>query len=121
MPATHKDYLVWHKSMDLVVMIYKLFDGMPSCEKYALIDQMRRAAISVPSNIAEGHGRNSNKDFLKFLYIARGSLCELQTQLELCERLSYFTEEQLKDVMNSTIEVSKMLNSLMKKVGEKIK
>lgn len=116
MPANYRELDVWQKSMRLVAEIYRLFDSMPNCEKYALVDQMRRAAISVPSNIAEGQGRGTDKERLRFLYIARGSLCELQTQLDLCAMLNYFTADTLKDINLLTVDVSKMLNGFIKKI-----
>ena len=78
---THRDLVAWQLSMDLVEQIYLLTASFPSCEKFGLVSQMRRAAVSVPSNVAEGAARNSSKQFLQFLFIARGSLSELQTQI----------------------------------------
>jgi four helix bundle protein len=85
--ATHKDMHVWNRAMDLTESIYKLTVALPSEERYGLSSQMRRAAISVPSNIAEGAARGSAADFIRFLMIARGSLSELETQLHLVRRL----------------------------------
>lgn len=120
MPASYEDLIVWQKSMDLVTQIYALFDNMPNIEKYALIDQMRRSAVSIPSNIAEGQGRGSDKDFLKFLYIARGSIYELQTQLELCVRLNYFNDDYVATVKTLITEVSKMVNVFIIKLQENV-
>lgn len=116
MPASYKDLLVWQKSIQLVAEIYTLFDNMPHSERYALIDQMRRSAISIPSNIAEGQGRGSDKDFAKFLFIARGSLYELETQIELCKALKYFTPSDLSNIVTLESEVGKMLNAILKKL-----
>lgn len=116
MPANYKKLVLWQKSMQLAVLVYKICDDLPNSEKYALVDQMRRAAISVPSNIAEGNGRGSDRDYAKFLFIARGSLSELQTQLDLCVMLNYLASAQLQELMILTVEISKMLNSLIKKL-----
>jgi len=86
----HHDLLVWQEAMAFVRDIYRATDGFPGHEVYGLTSQMRRAAVSVPSNIAEGAGRTSRAEFLRFLSIARGSLCELETQVLLAEDLGYF-------------------------------
>ena len=110
MVKTFRDLVVWQKAMDLVDEVYRLVRQLPGDEKYALGDQLRRAAVSVPSNIAEGFGRESHKDFAHFLIQARGSLFETETQLEIAARQSYIQiPSHVKDLIN---EVSKMLNSL---------
>lgn len=114
MPVNHKDLAVWQKSMLLACEVYKLFENMPELEKYALIDQMRRLSTSIPMNISEGHGRETAKEFVRFLYIARGSLSELQTQLDLCLMLGYFVKDDIEKIQDLTVEVSKMLNALIK-------
>lgn len=81
--SDYKNLKVWQKAMDLTVEIYSLIKLLPREETYALADQMRRAVVSIPSNIAEGHGRNSDKEFIKFLTISRGSLLELETQIKI--------------------------------------
>jgi four helix bundle protein len=88
----YEDLIVWQKAMDLVVEVYKILKLMPNDELYALSDQMKRAAVSIPSNIAEGQERNTTKDFVKFLHIAKGSKAELETQLLICVRLNYLTQ-----------------------------
>jgi four helix bundle protein len=116
--GTHKDLEVWNISMDFVVDIYKLTQNFPEEEKFGLVSQMRRAAVSVPSNIAEGAGRKSNKENLHFLYIALASLTELDTQLILSERLGFCssTEEinTLKKIKSKLINLIKYLKSLEK-------
>ena len=92
--------------------IYSLVKLLPKEETYALSDQMRRAVISIPSNIAEGRGRNSDKEFVRFLSLARGSLWELATQVEICERLHYIDSDLSKKTAESIIEISKMLKAL---------
>ena len=109
----YKGLKVWQKSMDLVIEIYNLTKNFPNDERYRLTDQMKRAVISVPSNIAEGHGRNSDKDFIKFLTISRGSLIELETQIEICRRLDYISDQTSQTLCNSVSEIIKMINSLI--------
>lgn len=116
---SYKDFIVWQKSMDLAIEIYRLVKFLPREETYALSDQMRRAVVSIPSNIAEGQGRNSTKEFAKFLAIARGSQAELETQLQLCIRLQYFSEEQATLALELCDEIRKMLNSLISKLKDR--
>lgn len=113
----HKDLIVWQKAMDLLVEIYRLVKKLPKEETYALSDQMRRAAVSIPSNIAEGRGRSSVKDFLRFLFIARGSQAEIETQLLACVRLDYLSESEVEPSLNLCSEVGRMLNSMIYKLS----
>ena len=105
--------IVWQKAMELVRKVYQASKNFPSDERYALTDQLRRAVVSIPSNIAEGSGRASNKDYAHFLSIARGSLYETMTQLELAQSLGYIDDTN--DVEGLATEISRMLTSLMKK------
>ncbi len=89
---THKDLEIWHLAIDLVVMVYEITKGFPNAEQFGLTSQLRRSSISVPSNIAEGAARKGNKEFLHFLYIALGSLSEIETQCIICQRLGYIEE-----------------------------
>jgi four helix bundle protein len=114
MAASYQDLKVWHKSMDLVVEIYKLIRLLPKDEVYSLSSQMRRAAVSAPSNIAEGQQRKSEKEFINFLSIAKGSVAELETQLLICVRLDLLNEEQINAAMDYCKEIGLMLSSLMK-------
>ena len=102
---------VWKKSIGLVTDVYRLVKLLPKEETYALSDQIRRSAVSVPSNIAEGSSRNSKKEFVQFLYISLGSLCELETQLLIAKNVGYIsnTENLKKDI----ISIKKMLNALI--------
>ncbi|MBQ7453608.1 MAG: four helix bundle protein [Selenomonadaceae bacterium] len=113
----HKDLIVWQKSMDLLVEVYRLVKKLPKEETYALSDQMRRAAVSIPSNIAEGRGRSSEKDYLRFLFIARGSSAELETQLLVCVRLDYINEPEIETALNLCSEVGRMLNAMISKLS----
>ncbi len=112
---SYKDLIVWKKSIDLVTEVYELVKMFPKEELYALSNQIRRAAVSIPSNIAEGHDRNSDKEFCQFLCIARGSLAELETQLIIAGNLNYVTEENVNRILQSCEEVGKMLNALIKR------
>ena len=116
MIQSHKDLIVWQKSMDLVEAIYKLTEALPSKEQFGLISQNRRAAVSIPSNIAEGYGRQSTGSYAQFLSIARGSLLELETQIELCVRLKYIQAQNSQNIQNCITEISKMLSSLISKL-----
>ena len=100
--------------MDLTIIIYSLVKFLPKEENYALSDQMRRAVVSIPSNIAEGQGRASDKEYVHFLAMARGSLWELLTQHEICERLNYLKAVQTMEARNLVNEISKMINALSK-------
>ena len=102
--------------MELATEIYKLTEKLPGKEIYSLTDQMRRAAVSIPSNIAEGQDRNSAKDFIKFLSIARGSRAELETQLQICINVNYLTEEDVLQSKQLLIEVGNMLSAFISKL-----
>ena len=114
-----EDLIVWQKAMDLLEEVYRLIKFLPREETYALSDQIRRAAISIPSNIAEGQGRNSTREFVNFLSIARGSLAELRTQLQICHRLKYFSESDSECALNLCTEIYRMLNVLISKLQQK--
>ncbi len=109
-----RELKVWQKAMDLTVEIYSIVKLLPREEMFALSDQMRRAAVSIPSNIAEGQGRDTMKEFIRFLSVARGSLRELSTQLEICERVHYLTQSQTTNANQMIEEIDKMLNALSK-------
>jgi four helix bundle protein len=111
-----KDLVVWQKAMEAVVEVYKLTKSLPEEETFVLGNQMRRAAISIPSNIAEGQARNSSKEFIRFLAIAKGSKSELETQLILCQRIGYLTENEISSVINLLAEVGRIINTLQKKL-----
>lgn len=110
--SDYKQLIVWQKAMDLVVEVYSLVKLLPKEELYSLSDQMRRAVVSIPSNIAEGSGRGSDKEFIQFLSISRGSLRELETQIEVCEKLNYIDSYKDSKTKILITEISKMLNSL---------
>jgi len=115
---SYRDLIVWQKSMNLVTIIYKLIAKFPDDEKFGITSQIKRSAVSIPSNIAEGYGRNYRKDYSRFLQIARGSLYESQTQLEIAVNLCFINTDDLKEIKELSLEVEKMLNSLIKKLEE---
>jgi four helix bundle protein len=112
---THKDLIVWQKSMNLVTLVYKLTTQFSKEEIYGLTSQMRRAAVSIPSNIAEGHGRFSDKELIRFLFISLGSSAELETQLIIANNLGFLNEGDFKQLQELNNEVIKMLSALIRK------
>ena len=115
---THKDLDVWKKSMDIVTEIYRVTKDFPKEEVYGLTNQMRRSVVSIPSNIAEGAGRNSKKEFIQFLYVALGSASELETQLIIAQNLAYLKDvRQFLDQLDS---IKKMLNGLINHLKDKV-
>lgn len=116
MSGTYADLEVWRAAMDLVERVYKITKRFPKEEMYGLTSQLRRASVSVPSNIAEGKGRSSDKELIQFLAHARGSLFELDTQLQLAERLGYVAREHCDSARRETVRVGQMLNGLIRSV-----
>ena len=115
---SYRDLIVWQKSMNWVTLVYKISEVFPESEKFGLVSQIKRSSVSVPSNIAEGYGRNYKKDDAKFLQIARGSLYECQTQIEIAVNLGFIKREQIQEASDLSIEIEKMLNSLVNKILE---
>ena len=113
----YRDLFVWQKSMALVTEVYSITRLFPKEELYGLASQIRRSAVSIPSNIAEGYGRYSTNDYTRFLQIAIGSLYELQTQLEICLNLGYLSKDTFEKIYEQSREIERMLSSLIKKVG----
>jgi four helix bundle protein len=111
---THQDLDVWKKSILLVTSVYELTKVFPNDELFGLVNQMRRCAVSIPSNIAEGAGRDSSKEFARYLSITLGSLAELETQLIISRNLNYGTESRIESIMNDLIIVRKMTIGLKK-------
>lgn len=109
-----RDLLVWQHAMKLARCVYEVVRDFPKEEIFGLSSQIRRAAVSIPSNIAEGHGRTTRKGFAVFLAQARGSLNELETQLELAENLGYLTKSNLQQLLTESAEVGRMLNGLLR-------
>jgi four helix bundle protein len=117
MVKSHKDLLVWQRSMDLVESVYRLTARLPASEQFGLVAQMRRSAVSVPSNIAEGYGRQATGEYRHHLSFSRGSLLELETQAMLCLRLNYLTKDDLEPILKEIAELSKMFGSLISKLS----
>ena len=115
---SYRDLIVWQKAMELTKKVYQITKTFPKDEIYGLTSQIRRCSVSVPSNIAEGRGRNSNKEFIRFLNIALGSIYELQTQLELALSFNYIST--FDDINKLSIEVEKMLNALINSKKKKV-
>ncbi len=113
--CSYRNLIVWQKSMELAKQVYLKTKNFPKEELYGLTSQIRRCAVSIPSNIAEGRGRQSNKEFVRFLQISLGSLFELQTQLELALEFDYVSN--IEDTLELSLEIEKMLNSLITKKG----
>ena len=116
--STFQDLHIWQEAMDLTVEIYRVTGGFPKHETYGLASQMRRAAVSVPSNIAEGKGHRSDPEFVRFLLHARGSLLELQTQLLIARRLQYLSEEKADELCRSGDGIGRGLNALINRFRE---
>ena len=114
--TTHKDLIVWKKGIELVKNIYQITDSFPKSEQFGLISQMRRCAVSIPSNIAEGCGRNSDNELIHFLYIALGSSSELETQIIISVELEFLESEKAMASLNLLNEIIKMIASLIKSV-----
>lgn len=117
----HKDLNVWQESIDAVLAIYDITEQFPDYEKFDLSSQMQRCTVSIPSNIVEGAARNSNKEFIQFLYISLGSLSELETQLIISYKLNYISEEIFNELTNKAEILRKQLLSLIKYQKEKNK
>ncbi|MCD6704891.1 MAG: four helix bundle protein [Thiobacillus sp.] len=116
----YRDLKVWQMAMELTENIYRTTESFPSREIYALANQLQRAAVSIPSNIAEGHARNSTKDYLRFLSISQGSLAEAETQLELAHRLGYIPQAVLLCLLEQTNEIGRMLHGLRSALTAKL-
>lgn len=116
---SHKDLKAWQESMDLTIYIYNQINKFPDFEKFVLSSQMRKSSVSIPSNIAEGFGRQSSKELIHFLYIALGSLSELETQIEIAFRLNYIQETK---ISNEKIKFTRILiTNLIKSIKNKEK
>jgi len=108
-----RDLIVWDKSIELVKEVYQVTKLFPKEEIFGLTSQVRRAAVSIPSNIAEGNARLSRKEFQHFLGNARGSLAELQTQIIISKELGFLSDKEMDDIINKAIDVARLLNGLL--------
>ena len=118
---TYRDLIVWQKSMSIVMMLYNETKSFPKEEIFGLTSQIRRSVVSIPSNIAEGYGRNSTRDYIRYLQIASGSLYEFQTQLAISFHLGYLGKEKYDEINFLSTEIEKMLSSLISKVKNSLK
>ena len=116
---THKDLDIWKLGIELVEEIYKLCENYPKDERFGIVSQLKRAAISIPSNIAEGSARNSQKEFIQFCYISLGSLSEIETQLIISEKLKFLPQENLKKVLLNIETLRKKLLNFIKYLKRK--
>ncbi|MBQ7489511.1 MAG: four helix bundle protein [Bacteroidales bacterium] len=117
MVKSYEDLIVWQKAMDMTEEVYRVTKQLPKEETFSLMDQMRRSAVSVPSNIAEGFGRKNQREFHRFLLIARGSAMELETQLKICLRVGYLQKEMITKILNLLSEINKIIFSILSPVS----
>jgi four helix bundle protein len=120
MVESYRDLVAWQKAMELVESIYKLTEQLPDAERFGLISQLRRAAVSIPSTLAEGHARASTREFTRFLSIARGSLAEVETQILLAERLGFARVEATRRALDQCDEQGRLLRGLKKALDQRI-
>jgi four helix bundle protein len=116
MSGSHRNVVAWQKAIALVTDIYRATERFPKAEVYGLTAQIRRAAVSVPGNIAEGKGRHSKREYVQFLYRARGSMLEVETQLEIAHNLSFLAPESFVELAGQVDETSRVLNGLISSV-----
>jgi four helix bundle protein len=119
--ASYRDLKVWQLSVDLVTRIYRFTKGYPQSERFGLISQTERAAVSIPANIAEGHARDSTKEFLHHISFAFGSLAELETLLYVAKQLSYLDSKSLDELLVTCDQIGKMLRGLQKSLKSKLR
>ena len=115
---SYKDLRIWQFGIEIVESIYKLTEAFPKEEVYVLTSQMRRASISIPSNIAEGFARQYNREYIQFLYIAFGSCIELETHLEIVKKLKYNTVDKINEISDKLNHLTRMIMSLIKKIKQ---
>jgi four helix bundle protein len=120
MAQNFRDLIAWQKAMDLVEMVYAATKDFPADERYGLTSQVRRAVVSVPSNIAEGQGRRSRSEFMHFLSVAHGSLREVETQLLIAVRLGYLDERRSTEVLASSDEVGRLVSGLIRSLDKSV-
>jgi len=120
MVGRYRDLVAWQKAMDLVAKIYVATAVLPQDERFGLTSQLRRAAVSIPSALAEGHARSSTREFVRYISIAMGSLAELETQLLICTKLDLMAEEAVQSLLNHCDEQSRILHGLRKSLVSKL-
>lgn len=117
---THKDLIVWKKAIDFVTALYSKTNEYPKSEIYGITSQLRRASVSIPSNIAEGSARNHDKEFIQFLYIALSSSVEVETQLIISRNLNFISEKDFEELNSELDQIGKMLQGLIKSIKNRI-
>ncbi len=118
---SYRELKVWQRSFDLCKRVYDLSRGFPADERFGLVAQMRRAVVSIPSNIAEGHSRNTTRDYLRFLWITKGSLAEVETQVILAREFDYAAAEECQEVLNELDQIGRMLRAIITSLDAKAK
>jgi len=118
--TSYRDLIAWQKSMMFVREVYRLTKKWPADEQFGLTSQVRRAAVSIPSNIAEGHGRRANRDFARFLNIAHGSLMEVETQLQIVHDLGYLPAQQFAGMLEASEEIGRIIYGLIKSTSMEV-
>jgi len=116
--SSYKDLIAWQKGIELTTIIYKILNQFPKDERFGLISQISRSCTSIPANIAEGWGRDSNQNFINYLKIAKGSLYELETHLIVSKNINYISDETLKNLQIKIEEISKIINGLIKSIQQ---
>jgi four helix bundle protein len=116
---SYKNLEVWQKSMDLVILCYQSTKDLPKNEFYGLAGQLQRSAVSIPANIAEGRARKHSKEFIQYLSIAYGSLAELETHIQIAQRLNYISSTKTDQLLERTAEVGRMINGLRKSIEKR--
>jgi four helix bundle protein len=120
MGSDHQQLEVWQEAMGWVTRVYKLTTSLPDSERFGLISQLQRAAVSVPANIAEGAARDSTKDFLRHLSIAQGSAAESDTVIQIAIQLEYLSKDRCSDLLDKTVQIRKMLSALQRSLRDKV-
>ena len=120
MAESFRDLIVWQKAMALVTDVYRATDRFPSRERYGLVDQLCRASVAIPSDVAEGKGRLSRKEFIQMLSRARGSSYEVQTQLEISRNLGFLPDQAFEDLLTKAGEVSRLLSGLIRNLQKQV-
>ena len=113
---SYKDLIAWQKAIRLVLLVYKFTKALPKSEQYVLVSQMRRAAVSIPSNIAEGYARQHRQEYIQFLSVAYASCAELETQLIICQELGYIERNEIDEISKQLVELLKILGTMIKKL-----
>ena len=120
MVASYRDLTVWQRAMELAALVYELTARLPREETYGLRSQLQRAAVSIPSNIAEGHAKESTKEYLRYLLVSRGSMAELETQLLLCQKLQLLSKEDVEHALIVSDEIGRMIRGLQHSLTKRL-